>query len=66
MAYVVYLLYLGLRPVMGVPDDKVTGFTVVVVLIYVVLSLILTVVIGGILFTTIFAGAMMAGAVPHA
>jgi hypothetical protein len=42
IVYVVYLIYLGLHPVLGVPKEKVAGFTVVIVLIYVVLALVLS------------------------
>jgi Yip1 domain len=62
IAYVVYLIYTGIRPVMEVPADKVAGFTVVIILIYIVLSLLLSMVIGGMLIATFFGGAMMAGA----
>jgi hypothetical protein len=62
IAYVVYLIYTGIRPVMEVPADKVAGFTVVIVLIYIVLSFVLTILIGGMLMAAIFGGAMMAGA----
>jgi Yip1 domain len=66
IAYVVYLIYLGLKPVLGVPQEKVAGFTVVIVLIYIVLSLIVSGVIVGLLFTTFFGSAMMAGAMSGA
>lgn len=61
IAYVVYLIYLGLQPVLGVPKEKVAGFTVVIVLIYIVLSAIVSGIIVGLLFTTFFGGAMMGG-----
>lgn len=61
IAYVVYLIYLGLKPVLGVPQEKVAGFTVVIVLIYIVLSLIVSGIIVGLLFSTFFGGAMMGG-----
>jgi Yip1 domain len=66
IAYVVYLIYLGVGPVLQVPQDKVAGMTVVTVLIYIVLSVILSIVIGGILIATIFSGGMMAGAMAGA
>lgn len=66
IAYVVYLIYLGLQPVLGVPEEKVAGFTVVIVLIYIVLSLIVSGIIVGLLFTTFFGGAMMSGALSGA
>ena len=66
MAYAVYLIYLGVKPVLGVPDDKVAGMTVVTVLIYIVAS----VVIGGIIAVGImsmfFSSGMMAGAMTGA
>jgi hypothetical protein len=66
IAYVVYLIYLGLRPVLGVPQEKVAGFTVVIVLIYIILSLVVSGIIVGLLFTTFFGGAMMGGALTGA
>lgn len=36
LAYSVYLIYLGLNPVIGVPKEKVAGMTVVVILAYIV------------------------------
>jgi hypothetical protein len=40
MAYSVYLIYLGLHPVLGVPKEKVAGMTVVVILTYLVGSVV--------------------------
>jgi Yip1 domain len=62
MGYAVYLIYLGVRPVLDVPQEKVAGITVVTVLIYIVTSLV----VGGIITVAVigmfFSGAMMAGA----
>jgi hypothetical protein len=55
IAYVVYLIYLGLQPVLGVPKEKVAGFTVVIFLIYVV-TLVVSGIIVGLLFSMFFAG----------
>lgn len=66
IAYVVYLIYLGLKPVLGVPQEKVAGFTVVIVLIYIVLTMVVSGIIVGLLFSTFFGGAMMAGAMSGA
>jgi hypothetical protein len=66
IAYAVYLIYLGLKPVLGVPQEKVAGFTVVIVLIYIVLSLVVGGIIAATLFSTFFGGAMMAGAMAGA
>lgn len=62
IAYVVYLIYLGLQPVLGVPKEKVAGFTVAIVLIYVIISFILI----GIAFSTLLGGGMMGGALSGA
>ncbi len=44
--YTLYLLYLGIKPLMKTPDDKVTGYFVVsllvIIVIYIVISAILT------------------------
>ena len=66
IAYVVYLIYLGLQPVLGVPKEKVAGFTVVIALIYVVLSVIISGILIGIAFSTLFGGGMMGGALSGA
>lgn len=62
LAYVVYLIYTGIRPIMEVPVEKVAGLTVVIILIYIVLSVVLTMFIGGMLIASFFGGAMMSGA----
>ena len=61
IAYSVYLIYLGVKPVLSVPDDKVAGMTVVTVLVYIVTSLVLSMVIGGAIVTMFLGGAMMGG-----
>ena len=62
MAYAVYLIYLGVRPVMDIPQEKVAGMTVVTVLIYLVASLVVGAVIATAVISMFFGGAMMAGA----
>jgi Yip1 domain len=44
IAYAVYLVYLGSNPVLGIPQEKVAGFTVVIVLIYLVVGFVMYVV----------------------
>jgi hypothetical protein len=66
IAYVVYLIYTGVKPVLDVPQEKSAGLTVVTVLIYIVLTIVLSMVIFGLLLTTIMGGAMMAGAASSA
>jgi Yip1 domain len=62
IAYVVYLIYLGLKPVMGIPQEKLAGFTVVIVLAYIVLSLVLSAVLVGVIVSSVVGTGMMAGA----
>lgn len=62
MAYAVYLIYLGVKPVLAVPDDKVAGMTVVTVLIYIVASVVVGGIIAVAIIGTLFSGGMMAGA----
>lgn len=62
MAYAVYLIYLGVRPVLEVPQEKVAGMTVVTVLIYIVTSVVVSGIIMAAVMGMFFSGAMMAGA----
>ncbi len=66
MVYVVYLIYCGLNPVMGIPKEKLAGFTVVIVLIYVVVALIMSGIVAALLYSTFFANPMMGGALSGA
>ena len=61
IVYVVYLIYCGLNPVLGVPKEKIAGFTVVIVLIYVVVALIMSGIVAALLYSTFFANPMMGG-----
>lgn len=40
LGYSIYTIFLGLVPVLGVPKDKAAGFTVVIVLVYIVLAIL--------------------------
>ena len=40
LCYAVYLIYLGVQPILSVPQDKVMGITVVIVLAYIVAAVI--------------------------
>lgn len=62
MAYAVYLIYLGVRPVLEVPQEKVSGMTVVTILIYIVASFVIGGIIAAAIIGSMFSGAMMAGA----
>lgn len=47
--YSLYLLYLGIPPLMKSPDDKAVVYTVAIIVIAIVLTLVLGMVLGGIL-----------------
>ena len=66
IVYVVYLIYCGLNPVMGIPKEKLAGFTVVIVLIYVVVALIMSGIVAALLYSTFFSNPMMGGALSGA
>ena len=51
---------------MGVPKEKIAGFTVVIVLIYVVVALIMSGIVAALLYSTFFANPMMGGALSGA
>jgi hypothetical protein len=61
IVYGVYLIYLGLHPVLGVPKEKVAGFTVVIVLIYVVLALVIAGIVAGLLYPMFLGNPLMGG-----
>jgi hypothetical protein len=63
MAYAVYLVYLGVKPVLGVPDDKVAGMTVVTVLVYFVTALAVSMIIGTAIMSMLFGGALLTGGI---
>lgn len=62
VGYAIYLIFLGVRPVMGVPDEKAVGFTVVTVLIYFVVSFVIMGTIIGAVMASFMNAAMMGGA----
>lgn len=66
IVYVVYLIYVGLHPVLGVPKEKVASFTVVIVVIYVVLALIIAGIAAGLLFSTSIGNPTTGGALSGA
>lgn len=41
LGYAIYLIYIGARPTLAVPQEKLAGFTVVVIAIYIGLALII-------------------------
>ena len=62
LAFVVYLIYSGLRPVLDVPQDKVAGFTVVIVLVYVVMIVLVAGVVLWLIGSSMSGGSAMSGA----
>jgi len=61
-AYAAYLLYLGARPTMGVPDTKAVAFTAVTIVIWIVLGMVVTGAIVAAVFGMMFGGLAVAGA----
>ena len=59
--YAAYLLYLGSSIVMKIPGDKAVAYTVVVILIWIVLSFVVTAILGGIIATAVLGTAAMSG-----
>jgi hypothetical protein len=66
IVYVVYLIFRGLNPVLGVPKEKIAGFTAVIVLIYVVVALIMSGIVAALLYSTFFDNPMMGGGISGA
>ncbi len=66
IVYAVYLIYLGVKPVLSVPDDKVAGMSVVTVLIYIIASIVVGGIIAATIMATMFTGGMMAGSMTGA
>lgn len=63
--YAIYLLYLGLAPVMRAPAEKAAGYTAVVVIAGIVLSVVISV-IGGLVVSAGMPGPGMMGVGPAA
>jgi hypothetical protein len=57
--YGIYLMYLGLTPVMKVPRDKAAGYTVVVVVVTLVLGAIAAAMFGTILGLSLLGGSIL-------
>ena len=54
--YSIYLFYTGTTPLMGVPEDKRIGYTVVTFLAAFVLNMIVGLIVGGIIGLSVFSG----------
>jgi hypothetical protein len=62
MAYSVYLTYLGLNPLLEVPENKVAGMTVTVAVIYFIAMMIAGFLLIGVMFANGAMDAVLAGA----
>ena len=62
LAYGIYLIYLGARPVVGVPEVKSGGYTAVIVIIWLILQLVVSAIIVTAIMGAFFSGALIAGA----
>ena len=59
--YAIYLLYVGLPYTMKCPPEKSGGYTALSVIVAIVLSWIVTLIIGGVIGTAVMGGAAMTG-----
>lgn len=59
--YGIYLLYLGLKQVMGAPQDKAIVYTLVVVVIMAVIYVVIGMIVGMVSMALLAGGAMAAG-----
>ena len=62
-AYSIYLMYLGLGPVKKTPEDQRVLYVIIAIVVYWVVNLVISTLIGGIIITSIFAAGvgMMGG-----
>jgi Yip1 domain len=61
-AYTLYLIYLGVGPLLAMAEDKIAGMTVVTALVYIVLWVVIVLFISVAVVTMFFSSSMMAGA----
>lgn len=61
-AYAAYLLYLGSMQVMKIPEGKAIGYTAVVIIIWIILSIVIGTMIVGAIILSMLGGAAMGGA----
>jgi hypothetical protein len=54
-AYAIYLMYLGLGPVKKTPEDQRVLYVIIAIVVYWVVNLVISALIGGIIVTSIFA-----------
>lgn len=54
-AYAIYLMYLGLGPVKKTPEDQRVLYVIIAIVVYWVVNLVISALIGGIIVTSLFA-----------
>lgn len=54
--YSLYILYIGMKPMLQTPDDKITGYFVVSLIVIIVVTFILGLILGAILLTGAITG----------
>jgi hypothetical protein len=52
--YIAYLIYLGLPAIIDTPREKVLWYTVLIVIADILISLILTIIVGGAVYGPMF------------
>lgn len=62
LAYGIYLIYLGSTPLMAVPEAKTGGYTAVVVVIWIVLSLVINMILGAAIIAAVVGSAAVGAA----
>lgn len=62
LVYGIYLIYLGSTPVNAVPPTKNGGYTAVVVVIWIVLSVVINMIIGAAIISALIGGAALGAA----
>jgi hypothetical protein len=63
--YGLYVLYLGVGPVMGVPQEKAVGYAVVIIIIAFVVSLVIGGIVGAVAAFAAIGAAASSGAFSH-
>ncbi len=60
--YAAYLIYLGCQTVLKVPEGKAVGFTAVTILIWIGIYFVVSMIVTAVIIGTMFSGAMMGAA----
>lgn len=54
--YSLYILYIGIKPILQTPDDKITGYFIVSLIVIILVTFLITLILGAILLTGTVAG----------